>query len=317
VHKTNRTYYAETYLKDHLGNIMAVFGNDGSGYGVMQTNTYYPFGMEILTLTENSTSPNNKNEYKYNGKMLQDELGLNWLDYGARFYDGVIGRFFCIDPLADSSFSWTPYRYAFDNPIKYIDPNGMFEIDKKTAEENPELVKYLKTMVTDWNNKSSDFKNAFYETSGLNEEQVIEMLTYGKGPKIEVANLDVEEDGECIQMNQGLTVSSRNTDGKQSNVNNGKGLIKLDKNNTVFFLENASTMGDKQAAITLVESTLYHEGTHYGNLKVNQNAHGKYSESGKVFENKAYGRDISKYNFINYWESRQVQPLKPRPAHVQ
>jgi len=43
------------------------------------------------------------NEYKYNGKELQDELGLNMYDYGARNYDPALGRWMNIDPLAEKS----------------------------------------------------------------------------------------------------------------------------------------------------------------------------------------------------------------------
>lgn len=113
-------YFYDYALKDHLGNTRVLIGQDGQ---VAQQTDYYAFGLEMNR--GGMVAPNPDNKYKYNGKELQDELNMNLYDYGARMYDGATGRWTSVDPLAETSRRMSPYNYGDNNPIRFIDPDGM------------------------------------------------------------------------------------------------------------------------------------------------------------------------------------------------
>ena len=86
---------------------------------------------------ERSGSPERsfgKNKYLYNGKELNEDYGIKLMDYGARWYDGAIGRWTAVDPLAEEREWVTPYSYVQNNPILRIDPDGA--IDSPIYDQN-------------------------------------------------------------------------------------------------------------------------------------------------------------------------------------
>jgi RHS repeat-associated protein len=143
----NGTSYTFNYVynyTDHLGNIRLSYSQDPSTnvLKIIEENHYYPFGLKhtgynsdqmmyvkeeyIVKIKPKPLLFNTSYNYKYNGKELQEELGLNMYDYGARNYDPALGRWMNIDPLVEKSRRWSPYTYCYNNPIVFVDPDGMF-----------------------------------------------------------------------------------------------------------------------------------------------------------------------------------------------
>ncbi|WP_339835844.1 DUF6443 domain-containing protein [uncultured Flavobacterium sp.] len=157
--KDGRYFYVYHYT-DHLGNIRLSYSLDPETQmiKIMEENHYYPFGLKhefyntatmkfaekmapntneamiVLEQANNFVGDGSYN-YKYNGKELQDELGLNITAMDFRMYDNALGRFHSMDKMTDILPSLSPYRFAFNNPVKWNDPSGLLESGDPDSEE--------------------------------------------------------------------------------------------------------------------------------------------------------------------------------------
>ncbi len=94
---------------------------------IIEESNYYPFGLKHKGYN-NTVSPYGNSTAQLRGfgsKEEQNELGVEWMDFGARNYNAAIGRWMNIDPLADIMEMDSPYNYAFNNPVFFIDSDGM------------------------------------------------------------------------------------------------------------------------------------------------------------------------------------------------
>jgi RHS repeat-associated protein len=126
----SQTYQYVYQYRDHLGNNRLSYTDDDPSatvhLTVIEESNYDAFGLKHQGYNNVISSLGNSRAQalKYNGKELQDDYGLNWYDYGARFYDPAIGRWHVMDPLAEKGRRWSPYNYCMNNPVRFIDPDG-------------------------------------------------------------------------------------------------------------------------------------------------------------------------------------------------
>ena len=148
---TTPIYRTEFSIKDHLGNARVTFTdlnangkidvtNNATTNEIIQENHYYAFGMahEGPWLMNHSSKDNN---YLYNYKEHNADHDLKWYDYGARFYDAVIGRWHVVDRYSEKYFNLNPYHFGSNNPILFVDING--DSIKLNGEQSQKLIDIL------------------------------------------------------------------------------------------------------------------------------------------------------------------------------
>src|SRR5690554_6883087 len=144
----NYTDHTSTPLSTGLGNIRLKYTSHPQTGETqpLEENHYYPFGLthdgyqphhDIIGFDGSSAnvgiipiSPNVGDPYKYKfgGKEYQEEFDINFYDFGARNYDAALGRWMNVDPLAEMMRRHSPYNYAFNNPVRFIDPDGRMAV---------------------------------------------------------------------------------------------------------------------------------------------------------------------------------------------
>lgn len=164
VYVSNSSLYMDAYFDDlHI---------EHKRGPVLEETHYYPFGLTMEGVCSKAAT-SLENQYKYNGKEEQvkefsDGFGLEWLDYGARMYDKHTGRFFSVDPLAALSTRWSSYSYGYNNPIRFIDVDGMY-VDDYDYDDDYDGVQ-------DWFRKDGTNKMVYFP--GLDEQSTPEGYTW-------------------------------------------------------------------------------------------------------------------------------------------
>ena len=105
-------------ITDHLGSVRAVLKNWGS-FPIPIVQNYFRLSASVLEITEDES------RLSFIGKENDNE---SWLgDFGVRKYDEEIGRFISTEPLWEKFYSISPYVYCDNNPIQFVDFDGLLK----------------------------------------------------------------------------------------------------------------------------------------------------------------------------------------------
>ncbi|HVM86674.1 MAG TPA: RHS repeat-associated core domain-containing protein [Puia sp.] len=180
-------------LSNHLGNVLVTVTDrrvqvDANSDGIVDSykadiasaNDYYPFGMIMPARTYSTSSY----RYGFNGKEKSDEIegsGVDY-DYGMRIYDSRLGRFLSLDPLMKKYPWFTPYQFAGNTPIRYIDLDGLEPENNPKAPGAKESRAMTEVSLIETKAAKNDAEDNFFSRgSWLSEDDDIKG-TYSCGP---------------------------------------------------------------------------------------------------------------------------------------
>jgi RHS repeat-associated protein len=120
------TWKYEYVLWDHLGNTRVTFRAEASdAISITYAADYYPYGKILREF--------NCKQNRYLSTHHERDVATGYDNRGARLYDSEIGRFLGVDPLSPEYPWYTPYQFAGNKPIAFIDLDGLEEFPSYTA----------------------------------------------------------------------------------------------------------------------------------------------------------------------------------------
>ncbi|RYF20741.1 MAG: hypothetical protein EOO42_11860 [Flavobacteriales bacterium] len=334
VKNTAGAYSYVFQYKDHLGNVRVSYAKNPTTnvLEIIDENNYYPFGLKHKGYNDFAGT---NNKYKYNGKELQDELGLNMYAMDVRQYDPAIARWTVIDPV--THYTESPYNAFSNNPVYFADPSGASPIYNSTTGQYvingkqvsfDEAISYANSggnsdgsnnNVSDTNNsdaknggnstikfpKGEDYEKKYPRLTKLakqihsyvkNNWDLLHYLSYYSGySTMEV--LEKLEYGKGTEL-QSWFYTGEDSDNNGWTPNTGNFITVNAK--FVNGLEIAKRNETIQATSFLLMTTILHEFIHSSRVK--NNLPDTLAEYGKELEKYGFGKDINKRNAHEYYK---------------
>jgi RHS repeat-associated protein len=162
-------------FSNHLGNVLTVFNDlkipldensdnivDGFLVGITNSSDYSPFGVQL----DGRTQQGDFYRRGFNGMEKDDEVkgGGNSYDFGARMYDGRVGRFLTLDSYYNSFGFQSPYLFSGNSPVYSIDYEGKYKVIVTVIMTTESGEKHKITAT--FNSRSPQIVDLFNETTG-------------------------------------------------------------------------------------------------------------------------------------------------------
>jgi RHS repeat-associated protein len=229
----------EYLTADHLGSTRLVTSATGAERRCLD---YLPFGEQMVEgMGSRGACYASANEprVKFTGKERDSETGLDY--FGARYFSGAQGRFTSPDPLmasarASDPQSWNRYAYVLNNPLKFVDPDGLEVPDSCVKDQNCTIVIKLNVVYDATMNRGRG-PNQQQRQKWEKEQLAKAQKDYGHSNiKLEATytpgRYDVGSDGQTPIL-RGLNPDALNVMVSQGTPTNKAGVSYLDQNGPV------------------------------------------------------------------------------------
>jgi RHS repeat-associated protein len=244
---------------------------------LLEATGYYPWGLSMAGISSKALNIGGaENKLKYGGKELQntewvDGTGLELYDFHARYYDAQLGMWHSPDPLAGKYPTLSPYMYAFNNPMLFVDPDGRDNVVYLYAADESVSKKQLKQIARQ---ATANFKEMGLKTEVKVFKGKFNKDSYGKLDKTDAVAVIGNRENVIKTVSKfneaaGKEISSFGFNGNPEQSQNPRGSANQNDGNIIAIGTDATKDFAKKAGATFEEGTAFlvnHGAGHNANL---------------------------------------------------